>query len=210
MAGPIPPGTLEAVYGPASTEETRDYYENWAARYDSDTIGQGFRVPYLGAALFARHARADAGPVLDAACGTGVVGDALALLGYGPIEGIDLSPSMLARAAARGTYSRLAEGDLTALPYRDGAFAGTICIGAFGPGHAPPEALDELARVTAPGGPLVFNVRADTYEEQGFAAKIEAMGAAGRWSEVERTPAFPVYLLNDLPLAAIVVAVRIA
>lgn len=209
MAGKAPPGTLQAVYGPASTAETRDYYESWAGEYEADTIGQGFRVPYLGAALFARYAAHDVGPVLDAACGTGVVGDALALLGYGPIEGIDLSPAMLRQAAARGAYRTVSEGDLTALPHPDGAFGGTMCIGAFGPGHAPPEALDELARVTAPGGHLVFNVRADTWEEQGFAAKIEAMAAAGRWTEVERTPAFPVYLLNDLPLAAILFAVRI-
>ena len=195
---------MQAVYGPASSAETRDYYETWAADYETDTVGQGIRIPYLASAFLARYAAPDAGPVLDAACGTGVVGDALALLGYGPLTGVDLSPAMLAHAEARGIYAALTEGDLTALPFADADFANTACVGAFGPGHAPPESLAELVRVTAPGGYVVFNLRADTFEEQGFPAAITALADAGRWRQVARSEPFRVYLLNDLDLSAIV------
>ncbi|RAH99500.1 class I SAM-dependent methyltransferase [Acuticoccus sediminis] len=209
MARTPPPGTLQAVYGPASSEETRDYYEKWAADYDADTVGQGFRIPYLAAAFLARYAPASASPVLDAACGTGVVGDALALLGYAPLTGVDLTPAMLARARARGIYAALHEGDIAALPFADGTFAATACIGAFGPGHAPPSALGELARVTAPGGHIVFNVRADTWRDQGFEAAIERLTDAGRWRQIERSRPFRVYLLNDLDLSAIIFVFRV-
>ncbi len=210
MSRKAPPGTLQAVYGPKSSAETRDYYETWAADYETDTIGQGFCIPYLAAAFLARHAKPGAGPVLDAACGTGVVGDALSLLGYGPVTGIDLSPAMLTQARARGVYAQIEEGDITALPFADAAFATTTCIGAFGPGHAPPATLDELVRVTAPGGHIVFNVRADTWIDQGFEAAIARLTHAGRWRQRERSEPFRVYLLNDLDLSAIVYVFEVA
>ncbi|WP_420394573.1 class I SAM-dependent DNA methyltransferase [Acuticoccus sp.] len=207
---PPPPGTLAGAYGPSSTEETRAFYEGWADGYEADTLGEGFRVPLLASAFLARHAPPDAGPVLDAACGTGLVGDALRLLGYAPLAGCDLSPAMLARARARGVYDALAEANLTALPYGADAFATTACAGAFGPGHAPPAALGELVRVTRPGGVVAFNVRADTWQDQGFAAAIDDLSQHGAWREVDRSPTFPVYLLNDLDLSAILFVFRIA
>lgn len=208
MARTPPPGTLQGAYGPASTGETRDYYERWAEAYEDDTLGQGILIPHICTGLVARHAPTD-GPVLDAACGTGIVGTALSILGYGPVTGVDLSPAMLAGAAKRGAYAALDEGDLTALPYADGRFATTVCVGAFGPGHAPTEALDELVRVTAPGGHFVFSVRADTWVDQGFEAAIARLESAGRFRELERTAPFRVYLLNDMDLSAIAFACRV-
>ncbi len=53
-----------------------------------------------------------AGPLLDLGCGTGLVGIALADLPVGPLHGVDLSPRMLARAAAKSLYAALHEADL--------------------------------------------------------------------------------------------------
>lgn len=198
-----PPGTLQGAYGPKSPAEARAFYEGWAADYERDTLGQGFPLPFLAAGFLARRLEPSAGPLLDAACGTGLVGFALSTLGHGPITGVDLSGEMLAVARARGHYATLREGDLSqALPFADDAFAGTACVGAFGPGHAPPSCLAELIRVTRPGGPLAFNVRPDTYESQGFAAEIERLTADGAWRPLDRSDPFPVYLLNDLDLSA--------
>ena len=51
--------------------------------------------------------------MLDAGAGTGLLGEWLKIIGYGPVEGVDLSPGMLAVAARKGVYDRLAQGDLT-------------------------------------------------------------------------------------------------
>ena len=45
-----------------------------------------------------------------------------------------------------------------------GAFDAVICVGALTLGHAPANSLDELVRVTNPGGYVLFNLRPDHYE----------------------------------------------
>jgi predicted TPR repeat methyltransferase len=77
--------------------------------------GVGYRHPTICLALLARHLPAGAGPVLDAGAGTGIIGEWLKILGYGPVEGVDLSPGMLEVAArvddlaAEGAVQRVDE-----------------------------------------------------------------------------------------------------
>lgn len=150
---------LDGVYGALSPEEARAIYDTWSKSYDADNLARGFRLPFLGAGLLASFLGRSQGPLLDAGCGTGLVGDALRLMGYGHVFGCDLSPEMLARAEQSGAYAGLAQTDMGAgLPYEDNHFAGFACIGSFGPGHAPPATLTHLARATRPGGYTVSSI----------------------------------------------------
>jgi hypothetical protein len=54
-------------------------------------------------------------------------------------------------------------------------------------GHAPPDSLDELLRVTRPGGLVVFTLTTPVYEEGGFKDKLAALAAAGRWRQRDLT-----------------------
>ena len=110
---------------------------------------------------------ADAGPadtVLDVACGGGIV-----VCGFAPhvrhATGIDMTPAMLERARLLAAEKGLAnvawrEGDVTRLPYPDGAF--TIVVTRFAVHHFPDPAavFGEMVRVCAPGGRIVV---VDTY-----------------------------------------------
>ena len=118
--------------------------------------------------------------MLDAGAGTGLIGEWLRIAGYAPVEGVDLSPGMLAVAArARGSTTGCAQADLTArLPFEDGRFAGAVCAGVFTTGHVGAEGLDELLRVLRPGGVLVLTVKDKTWED-GFAARVAALAADG-------------------------------
>lgn len=49
-------------------------YQDWADSYDAENLGKGYRLPGLAAAFMARNVAADADPLLDAGCGTGLVG----------------------------------------------------------------------------------------------------------------------------------------
>ena len=119
------------------------------------------------------------------------------------IVGLDISPAMLKLAKRLETYDRLYEQNLgRPIPEAENSFAAVTCFGSLGPGHAPPDCLDEFIRVTHPGGHVIFNVRPDTYEEQGLRAKIDDLLAGPTVREVGRSPNFRPYLLSEPELGA--------
>ena len=129
--------------------------------------------------------------MLDAGAGTGMVGEELDRLGFQRITALDMSPGMLAKAAEKAVYEELVVGELgKPLPFETGGFAGVTCIGVLTIGHAPPEALDELVRVTKAGGTVVFSMRTDYYSEGGFDTRQAALEAAGKWRLLERSAPF--------------------
>jgi len=107
-------------------------------------------------------AAADPGPddtVLDIACGGGLVAGAFAPL-VRHVIGLDATPAMLDEARRAAAQKNLAnttwdQGDVTTLPYPDGAF--TIVVTRFSFHHFldPAAALAEMVRVCAPGGRIV-------------------------------------------------------
>ncbi|MEO0957557.1 MAG: class I SAM-dependent methyltransferase, partial [Pseudomonadota bacterium] len=76
-------------------------------------------------------------------------------------------------------------------------------------GHAPPETLDEMVRVTAPGGVIVFNCVSKSMEAQGFAAKIAALTAEGRWEALEKTEDFEPFAIAEPELLVRLYAFRV-
>ena len=177
-------GHLGAVYEARAPEDVAAIYDGWASTYDAEMAKAGYRHPAVGLALMARHLPRGAGPVLDAGCGTGLLGDWLGILGFAPVEGLDLSEGMLAVARAKGAYARLHHLALgRELPFENGQFAGVISTGVFTTGHVGIEGVPELVRITAVGGPIVLTVKT-TLWEAGFGAALEGMAGV---TVVERT-----------------------
>lgn len=178
-------GHLGAVYDAQAPEEVAALYDRWAGSYDAEMAQAGYRHPAVVLALLARHLPAGAGPVLDAGCGTGALGAMLGILGFDPVEGLDLSEGMLAVAAKKGGYARLHRLALGGpLPFADAAFAGIVSAGVFTTGHVGPDGVDELIRATRQGGVLVLTVKT-TLWDGGFAAHLA--GLSDRVEEVART-----------------------
>ena len=190
---------LERVYGAGSTAENRRIYDDWAESYDADVSSGGYAYAPMAAGLFGRHVAPGETPILDAGCGSGIIGAALARLGYANLTGIDLSDGMLRAAAGKGVYRELRQRVLgEPLDFEGGAFQAVVCTGVFTPGHAPPESLDELVRTTAKGGVLIFCCTEAALAEGGFQARIDALADAGLWTRIDT--AGPV---AALPQAAI-------
>ncbi len=111
-------------------------------------------VGALAAALGQLEAR-----VLEIGIGSGRIAIPLQQRGY-DYYGVDLSLPMMHKlrenAAARSKYSfPLAQGDITRLPFKDGAFAAIIAVHVF---HLVPrwrEALAECRRVLQAGGIII-------------------------------------------------------
>ncbi len=180
---------LQRVYGARSTEELRESYDQWAPDYDRNLERARYQNPPLAAGLIGRYVRPGAGEVLDAGCGTGLLGDILMTLGYDKIVGIDLSHAMLAQAEARGVYRELRQMDMSeALDFPDGRFAACVAFGVLTKGHAPPKALDEMLRVTRSGGYLIFSISEPAFQDGGFKERLAALDGSGLWDTVEVTP----------------------
>ena len=180
-------GHLGAVYDAKGADEVAALYDRWAGTYDEEMAKAGYRHPSICLALLARHLPKGAGPLLDAGAGTGLIGEWLGIIGYREVEALDISQGMLDVAARKGAYQayhRLALGG--ALPFGDGHFAGIVSAGVFTTGHVGAEGLDELVRITRPGGVIVLTVKT-TLWDGGVAAKVEELKAAQRVRTAELT-----------------------
>jgi len=182
---------IARVYGARSNDDLSQGYDGWAADYDGDMEQRGYRLPGIVTSLVARHVPPDAGAMLDAGAGSGLLGEWLALVGYSNITGIDLSQGMLDLAGTTGAYADLrcmALGE--PLDFPDAHFAAVASAGTFGATHAPASGFDELLRITRPGGHLVLSVRAKGMEEAGFPATVARLEQEGRWCRVETVGPF--------------------
>ncbi|MCY3638268.1 MAG: class I SAM-dependent methyltransferase [Chloroflexota bacterium] len=182
---------VQWVYASKNNQQLQERYDEWAEEYDGDlTDDFGYVMPRMAAEIFERFVPKDR-KVLDAGAGTGLVGVELNRLGYADIEAMDMSSGMLEQASAKGVYGavhRMVMGET--LGFDTDTFDAAIGVGVLTLGHAPASSLDELVRVTKPGGCVAFTLRPDIYEENGFRAKQEQLVSDGKWELVEATDAF--------------------
>jgi len=186
---------LHKAYASGDPAETSAVYDGWSRDYEAHMRGVGYSHPAMVAAMLTRHHGPGDAPLLDAGTGTGIMGEILTALDYANIAGFDASEGMLARARAKGFYRDLRPGRLgEPLDYADDAFAATVASGVFTQGHAPLDGLDELVRVTRPGGHIVFSV-SRTYLGEAIEAKAGALEVAGKWRRVDASRRY-----NSTPL----------
>ncbi|MBS9476699.1 methyltransferase domain-containing protein [Ancylobacter radicis] len=171
-------GTLPEAGGAASTSfgmseaYVRTLFDQYADRFDAALARLGYRGPELIHAALSDACAALARPYafgrgLDLGCGTGLVAARLADH-VGALEGVDLSPNMIALARRRGVYERAVAGEMVAFlkerPAEDTdlIFAGdAFCyLDDLGP------ILAESARVLERGGLLAFTV--ETHDGAGI------------------------------------------
>ena len=128
----------EAFAGTGSYDET---FEEW-----------GYVGPETAAAIVRNYVPLGS-RILDAACGSGLTGAALARLGYTRITGIDITQGLLDVAEGTGAYERLERVDMQAfpLPFDDDEFDAVEFIGAL-TYFETSEILRELCRIVRPGG----------------------------------------------------------
>lgn len=182
---------VQWIYSSANNDELAARYDVWAQEYDAD-LNDTFvwLAPRTAAETLAEYVPAGA-RILDAGAGTGLVGVELQRLGYTDICAMDLSEGMLDEARAKGCYNDFRQMALGGpLDFDRDAYDAIISVGVFTPGHAPPNSFDELARITKPGGHIVFSLRPDTRLEMGFNEQHDRMEAAGVWSLVKATEPF--------------------
>lgn len=148
----------------ADTAELESYYDQWSASYDLDMPGMGYEAPARIAEAVQAYGIGCDEPILDAGCGTGLSGQALADVGFRRISGTDISGGALAMAQAKGCYEGLTRQNLEQpLAFADDSFAASQCVAALTYIDNIEGLLRELCRVTRAGGSVSFTRRDDLY-----------------------------------------------
>jgi SAM-dependent methyltransferase len=186
---------LEKVYAAKNRQELDESYRQWACDYDRDVMSMGYMSPTLVAGMTARHVP-PATAVLDAGCGTGLLGLMLRALGYRRIIGIDMSEAMLAIATQRGVYAACHKMILgERLEFSNATFGAAVAAGVFTAGHASAQAFDELGRVVARNGYIVVGLRADGAVGERYGAACDARKGKV-WRLVAASDAFQAFPLS--------------
>ena len=136
----------------------RALFDDWPERYDLwFTTPIGRLVRRVEGDLVIRMLAPGPGErVLDAGCGTGVFTTDIAAAGAS-VVGLDISRPMLQRAKDKmaGQHFAPVEGDMRRLPFQDSSFDAAVSVTALEFISDGRSAVDELFRVTRPGGVVV-------------------------------------------------------
>lgn len=127
----------------------RDGYAEWAKTYES-TVYEEMDVRLLDRLRSVPWH--DVRRAVDLGCGTGRAGQWLIAAGVREIDGVDLTPEMLAGAEAKGIYRRLLIGDMRSTGLESEAY--DLVIEVLADEHLPDSAplYREAARLVTPGG----------------------------------------------------------
>jgi SAM-dependent methyltransferase len=182
---------VQWIYSSRDNKELAERYDQWARDYDEDLEeGFGWLGPQRAVDFLVRYVPREA-KILDAGAGTGLVGELLAKQGYNNMVAMDLSQGMLEEARKKNVYRefhQMVMGEL--LEYPTDSFDAIISVGVLTVGHAPASSLDELIRITKPGGYVVYSLRPDVYRDSGFKEKQSSLESAGKWRLVEVSEEF--------------------
>ena len=175
------------IYKLRTPEEILKYYKDWAGnnKYNKDMIDWNYTAPKETVSVLKKHALNKNYKILDAGCGTGLVGIELKKLGYLNIEGLDFSQAML-DLIPQGIYKNLQKVDLNSyLKIKDDRYDVIICVVTFTFGHVKAHALDELIRITKNKGLICFTINEGIYKEYGFDKKIKQLSDKKTWKVKE-------------------------
>ncbi|NEO67357.1 MAG: methyltransferase domain-containing protein, partial [Moorea sp. SIO4G2] len=178
---------LKWICSSQNFDQLRQNYDQWADQYEVDVGGVWEPVPMTAAFMLAEYMDDKQGVILDVGAGTGLVGVALAGLGFEQMIGIDISPAMLTKAAEKGVYSSLVCCSIGDERFRNlGRASGIIATGVFAESHAGPGELSTLQDSIEPEGILVFTAR------QSFLPQLQEVLDQPEWTLID-SKVMPIY-----------------
>lgn len=177
---------LDKIYRAKGNKEVLNVYKEWAADYDADTVKDLGYVAHIAAAdaLDEVLDEKDA-TILDAGCGTGLVGQELVRKGYHRLDALDYSQDMLEESKRKNIYRKLSQADMNEpLGIETDHYDAVVCCGSLSYGHIKATVFDELVRITRPGGKICFTVREGAYDDCGYKDRMETLERQGAWKNI--------------------------
>ena len=180
-------GNKIPIYKLKAGKEVEDYYDEWTIenKYDKDMVDWKYSGPQETVDLFTKNILNKDIKILDAGCGTGLVGIELKKNGFQNFDGADFSQKML-DLVPKDIYQKLFKIDLNKkIDIDDNTYEGITCVGTFTFGHVNPPALDEMVRICKTGSLICFTINIGIYEEYGFDKKIKELEDKNSWKIIE-------------------------
>ena len=175
------------IYKLKTTNEIMKYYDEWGIKnkYDQDMVDWNYTAPKESVNVFKKYALNKNIKILDAGCGTGLVGIELKKYNYLNIDGADLSKKLL-DLVPKGYYKKLEQTDLNKpINADDNTYGGILCVGTFTYGHVGAQSLNEFIRIIKKNGLICFTVNEGIYEKYGIDNKIKELSDNSFWSMKE-------------------------
>ncbi len=149
-------------------------FDDWASTYDQDLVDDlGYVADAEACRLFMSLVIDRQARILDAGCGTGLVGRRLKKAGYTNIHGNDYSEKMLDQARATGAYRSLQQHDLTLPVASDQPYDAAIAVGVFAFSVPSAEHLVNITRSLKADGIAIVTVNGKAWKEAGWEAKLD-------------------------------------
>ena len=146
------------------------FFDEYAESFEAHLVdGLQYRAPATLATQIAALGSRRFASALDLGCGTGLLGPLLRPF-CDRLVGLDLSPAMLAQAAARGDYDLLVRDDIVAhLRSTDARHHVVVAADVFIYVGALVSVFEGVARVLSPGGLFAFTAEVLADEARDFA-----------------------------------------
>jgi len=177
-----------ALHLDGDPQNVKQFYADWATQYNQDVNAAEYSGPVIAAKLLNQHLDEKEVRILDAGCGTGLVGLELKAMDYSHIDGFDLSPEMAELATASGAYQQVT-GNIDMMcaaedfPQRE--YDALLSIGVFTLGHLPPQALEVLVQLVRHNGLLVISTRSHYFAQTGYQQCVDTLLGSGQLSQLQ-------------------------
>ena len=189
--------SLENAYDLKSPSDNIKLYSAWAETYDVGFIDEMlYNLHFSVADEFILNG--GKGLVLDVGAGTGALAQALLQKGKFSIDATDISDAMLKVAKAKNIYRRIFLSDVTKeIPVGDAFYNGIVSSGTFTHGHVGPTAIQELIRITKPGGLITISVNEKHWIKLDFGNEVENLREHFSDYSSKKLPIYDQHSMHD-------------